>query len=202
MARSGKLEPGIRSSTGTAYRRLIHSRHVSSSSSGSAAGRRALPAGPSYRGVRRLQYGGWHRASGSGAAFPGRRTCGHRTWRSAAGLTIARSGVSSEDGMKALALPAVAPAFGHARFQVPLLDTRSATTRPAQRQWARRRRPGSRHPLNWRSGPESNRHPRICSPMHHHSATGPPVMAAISCSEWGWVKPARSSHATTLLCGT
>jgi len=28
------------------------------------------------------------------------------------------------------------------------------------------------------------------------------VMAAISCSEWGWVKPARSSHATTLLCGT
>jgi hypothetical protein len=28
---------------------------------------------------------------------------------------------------------------------------------------------------DWRSGPESNRHPRICSPMHHHSATGPPV---------------------------
>src|ERR1700709_1733119 len=26
---------------------------------------------------------------------------------------------------------------------------------------------------NWRSGPESNRHTRICSPMHHHSATGP-----------------------------
>jgi hypothetical protein len=26
---------------------------------------------------------------------------------------------------------------------------------------------------NWRSGPESNRHTRICSPLHHHSATGP-----------------------------
>ena len=25
----------------------------------------------------------------------------------------------------------------------------------------------------WRSGPESNRHTRICSPLHHHSATGP-----------------------------
>ena len=43
-------------------------------------------------------------------------------------------------------------------------------------------RPGIRTPHsdtparsgNWRSGPESNRHPRICSPMHHHSATGPP----------------------------
>jgi hypothetical protein len=30
---------------------------------------------------------------------------------------------------------------------------------------------------NWRSGPESNRHPRICSPLHHHSATGPPARA-------------------------
>jgi hypothetical protein len=27
----------------------------------------------------------------------------------------------------------------------------------------------------WRSGPESNRHTRICSPLHHHSATGPQV---------------------------
>ena len=25
----------------------------------------------------------------------------------------------------------------------------------------------------WRSGPESNRHSWICSPEHHHSATGP-----------------------------
>ena len=25
----------------------------------------------------------------------------------------------------------------------------------------------------FRSGPESNRHTRICSPLHHHSATGP-----------------------------
>ena len=31
----------------------------------------------------------------------------------------------------------------------------------------------------WRSGPESNRHPRICSPMHHHSATGPPSAGAV-----------------------
>jgi hypothetical protein len=29
----------------------------------------------------------------------------------------------------------------------------------------------------WRSGPESNRHTRICSPLHHHSATGPLVQA-------------------------
>jgi hypothetical protein len=28
--------------------------------------------------------------------------------------------------------------------------------------------------IDWRSGPESNRHTRICSPLHHHSATGPP----------------------------
>jgi hypothetical protein len=33
--------------------------------------------------------------------------------------------------------------------------------------------------LFWRSGPESNRHPRICSPMHHHSATGPPMQDAL-----------------------
>src|SRR5271170_5664657 len=26
---------------------------------------------------------------------------------------------------------------------------------------------------DWRSGAESNRHTRICSPLHHHSATGP-----------------------------
>src|SRR5690242_21499707 len=25
----------------------------------------------------------------------------------------------------------------------------------------------------WRPGPESNRHTRICSPLHHHSATRP-----------------------------
>ncbi len=28
----------------------------------------------------------------------------------------------------------------------------------------------------WRSGPELNRHSRICSPLHHHSATGPPKL--------------------------
>lgn len=31
--------------------------------------------------------------------------------------------------------------------------------------------PGRRE--NWRSGPELNRRTRICSPLHHHSATGP-----------------------------
>ena len=29
----------------------------------------------------------------------------------------------------------------------------------------------------WRPGPESNRRTRICSPLHNHSATGPPVRA-------------------------
>lgn len=30
----------------------------------------------------------------------------------------------------------------------------------------------------WRPGPESNRRERICSPLHHHSATGPACRAA------------------------
>jgi hypothetical protein len=30
-----------------------------------------------------------------------------------------------------------------------------------------------RYLKSWRSGPELNRHTRICSPLHHHSATGP-----------------------------
>ena len=47
---------------------------------------------------------------------------------------------------------------------------------PGNQKGAERVREGD--PANgWRSGPESNRHPRICSPMHHHSATGPPVRA-------------------------
>ena len=52
------------------------------------------------------------------------------------------------------------------------------------------------HPVSdWRSGPESNRHTRICSPMHHHSATGPPVaVRAISCGDPIAVKCASNLH--------
>ena len=46
----------------------------------------------------------------------------------------------------------------------------------------------SGQPAIWRSGPESNRHPRICSPMHHHSATGPPGADAV----YGSHRPSRS----------
>ncbi len=40
----------------------------------------------------------------------------------------------------------------------------------------------------WRSGAESNRHTRICSPLHHHSATGP-ESAGISVGRVALVKP-------------
>ena len=46
--------------------------------------------------------------------------------------------------------------------------------------------------LGWRSGPESNRHSRICSPLHHHSATGPSRgcggEGAVIHAAAGWVK--------------
>ena len=31
--------------------------------------------------------------------------------------------------------------------------------------------------IAWRRGPESNRHTRICSPLHSHSATTPPLIS-------------------------
>ena len=36
-----------------------------------------------------------------------------------------------------------------------------------------RARKGAHEPTDWRRGPESNRHSRICSPLHRHSATTP-----------------------------
>ncbi len=50
--------------------------------------------------------------------------------------------------------------------------------------------------LAWRSGPESNRHTRICSPLHHHSATGPRAICGLSGLAGGVVKGAR-----VILCG-
>lgn len=47
----------------------------------------------------------------------------------------------------------------------------------------------ARDRLEWRSGAESNRHTRICSPLHHHSATGPEERDDISVLGVARVKP-------------
>jgi hypothetical protein len=55
----------------------------------------------------------------------------------------------------------------------------------------------------WRSGRESNPHSRICSPLHHHSATGPAREAAyigsVRPSGQGWSRfSALAAEATRL----
>jgi hypothetical protein len=53
--------------------------------------------------------------------------------------------------------------------------------------------------IYWRSGPESNRHTRICSPLHHHSATGPRVAGQAGKTEGIRRLRPRKSYSTVVL---
>ena len=105
----------------------------------------------------------------------------HRVVPALLPMRFLRSQVDAELATKSL--KRLAPAVG---FEPTTngLTVRCATAAP--RRISRLRRPclaehGSRRQpfRRWRPGPESNRRTRICSPLHDHSATGPPAPPSI-----------------------